>query len=87
MRFEGDDDLYAAKDVQHVAGFGRGEREEHQRREHDERRDREIQDCGKATVPRAGEVVAQDDVIGCLDFESTGGDRHKSMLRSGTFRP
>jgi len=35
----------------------------------------------------AGEVVAQDDVIGCLDFESTGGDSHKSMLRSDTFRP
>jgi hypothetical protein len=26
-------------------------------------------------------------VVRSLDFESTGGDRHESMLRSDTFQP
>ena len=33
----------------------------------------------------AREVVAEDDMVGGLDFESTGSDRHSPILGSDTF--
>ena len=43
--------------------------------------------ANETAVPGPSQVVAEDDVIGCFDFESTGCDRHRSMLRSDTFGP
>ena len=64
-----------------------GPREDHVRGERDDRRDDKVEHGGEATISSARQVVAQDDVIGGLDFESTGSNRHRSMLRSDTFGP